>query len=86
MKFERKFGMGEVCIYNQQPEGCSRVMRDELVNVVAVQFEVGGITNYLIEFVNTYAIQRILIAEASLTGDPDFNQETGQYEEPDVPF
>ncbi len=84
MKFESKFGLGEICVYNEdQFRGNSinnRRMTDLLVKVVAVTFDMDGNATYTVELANDkIGIQRINVHEASLTGDPAFDQETGSY-------
>ena len=80
MKFESKFGLGEVCIYNEN-KGETREMLDEFVKVVGVNFCLDGSTSYLVEWLaDNRTIQRVHISESQLTGDPDYNQEKGCYE------
>ena len=79
MKFQSKFGLGEICVYDPTGRRSEKV-NDLLVKVVQVVFEVGGTVGYTVEFkASNGTIQRILVHESSLEGDPEFNQEVGMY-------
>lgn len=78
MKFESKIGVGEICGYNENA-GSSRRMEDILVKVVAVSFDSNG-THYTCEHIGkAFGVQRFSAYENQLSGDPDFNQESGKY-------
>lgn len=78
MKFESKFGLDEVLVYNESEVRGNRSMPDQLVKVINVSFNLGGEVTYLCEYVsNQGVIHRITLHESLLTGDPDFDQETG---------
>lgn len=89
MKFESKFGLGEVCIYNHdvsyKPGSVDeRTVTDILVKIVDITFNTQGIVYYTIELTTQAAgIQRLSVNENSLTGDPAFDQEAGEYPEED---
>lgn len=75
MKFESKFGLGEIVIY-QMSRG-DEFLSDELLEVVGVAFD---------RKVIAYTCRRtdgsiVHFEEAELIGDENFNQETGCYPE-----
>jgi hypothetical protein len=77
MKFESKFGLGEIVIY-QMNRG-DTFLSDELLEVFAVSFDKKAII---------YTCRRIdgslvFFEEEELIGDENFNQETGSYPEGD---
>lgn len=93
MKFESKFGVGEVCIYNHEsshnPDGVDkRTMPDELVKIIGVFFDLdGGVTYHGELMTKSAGIQRLQIHEGMLLGDDDFDQEEGRYlNDDDCPF
>ena len=79
MKFESKFGVGEVCYYNYNPR---RGMQDQIVKIVGVSFTIEPTVSYICEFVDSDGrINRIQLSEPMLEGDPKFDQEAGYPEE-----
>ena len=74
MKFESKYGIGEVCIYNPNPK---RGMSDAMVKILGVKFVVDSSPLYICEHSCNGGVFRTEICESMLEGDPDFNQETG---------
>lgn len=85
MKFESKFGLGEVCIYNDKSNATYNSRREKypdcLVKVIGVHFEFGSDEpNYSVELpTTTGAIQVLRVNGCSLVGDGDFDQEAGRY-------
>ena len=79
MKFESKFGIGEICAVNDKES--ARKMRDELVKILHVTFSKAGALYTCEWFAASGIMQRAQFEEWELTGDPDFNQETGSYNE-----
>lgn len=77
MKFESKFGVGEICGYGEYL--VARGGQDQLVKVVAVTFGLDGCVEYMVELSNHIGIGRISITEKQLNGDPDFDQDAGRY-------
>ena len=80
MKFESNFGIGEVCIYNENAKRDDRQMDDLLVKILAITFGAQNEVVFTVESTSIkVGIQRITCGLDQLTGDPDFNQETGSY-------
>lgn len=86
MKFESKYGVGEICIYNDEAAyrpnspANTKQMPDVLVKIVCIAFDIDGSSNYTVEHIgNQFGMQRFSAGETLLTGDPDFDQETGLY-------
>lgn len=80
MKFESKFGVGEiVCMDTVKASG--NVVSSELLKVVTVAFGTDLIPAYLCRYPRTGA--QIWAAENELIGDPDFDQDAGKYPEAD---
>ena len=80
MKFESEFGIGEICVYNENARRGDKVMDDILVKVVEIHFDIDGQCNYTVEHISSsFGLQRFPAAKTSLHGDPDFNQELGCY-------
>ena len=77
MKFESEFGLGEVCIYNADAKRGDSEMRELLVKVVFVTFDLDGSVTYMVEQIGRNGMQRFNTTGANLTGDPDFDQENG---------
>ena len=75
MKFESKFGIGEVVLTSQRWRG-SRLLQDQILVINAVVFQMDNERAYYARtgdgFVHVFQ-------EAELIGDPDFDQETGDY-------
>lgn len=81
MKFESKYGLGEICVYGgKQSPNESRQMRDQLVKIVSINFYLGSSTGYTVEYVADGVIERIQVLEDMLEGDPDFDQDNGYVE------
>lgn len=79
MNFVSDIGIGEICIYNDPKSSRARQISDALVKVVAITFDPNGV-NYLCETVTgRNGIQRFVAFGSQLTGDPEFDQNTGQY-------
>lgn len=72
MKFESKFGIGEIVAYEPHDRGKPS---GEFLEVQAVSFDIGGCINYLCRYPRTGVT--VYFHECQLIGDPDFNQETG---------
>ena len=84
MKFESKFGLGEIVIINNKDElsyESRRIKLPELVaKVVAVIFELDGRIKYGIEIITKdHLVQHKYAYECELLGDPDYNQDLGKY-------
>ena len=75
MKFESKFGIGEVVLTAQRWHG-SRLLQDQILVVTGIVFQANNERAYYARtgegFVHCFG-------EHELIGDPDFNQETGEY-------
>jgi tRNA G37 N-methylase Trm5 len=83
MKFETKFGIGEICIHDPFAgrDKESSPPRDLLVKVVAIQINNAAIT-YICENILTNGhVEYINCHEKDLIGDPEFDQEKGCYPE-----
>lgn len=74
MKFESKFGIGEIVIY--QPCNKAGHIASEMLEVVAIVFEKECTMIYCRDPRNSGIYP---LREHDLIGDPDFNQETGTY-------
>ena len=82
MKFESKYGLGEICLVNMQEAqpNMERMLPELMVKVLAVTFEVDGRWFYTVEHIdNNRKIGRFTMPETEMTGDPDYDQETGGY-------
>lgn len=84
MKFETKIGLGEICGYNEdayrKPNTEGKAMPDILVKVIAVTFDLDGKVSYTVEHIGQqFGVQRFHAVECQLTGDPEFDQESGSY-------
>lgn len=75
MKFESKFGIGEIVI--REFRKGSELLGDDFYEVIAIVFSKESI-NYACRHHNGLVHQ---FMEYELIGDPDFNQETGKYPE-----
>lgn len=80
MKFESKFGVGEIVIIGSNIQARRDRGTDYLGEVIAVIFEKES-TGYLVDVQTPKGPQRGQYNESSLVGDPDFNQDTGEYTE-----
>jgi len=74
MKFETKFGLGEIVYYTRL--GHKKAEHDEFLEVVAIAFDKNGVSYYCRypQGITT------AFAEGELIGDPDFDQDKGQYD------
>lgn len=74
MKFETKFGIGEIVHYTLL--GHPAAKHDELLEVVCISFGKGSMTYHC-----RYPKGNVgCFEECELIGDDDFNQETGKYD------
>ena len=69
MKFESKFGLGEIVIYAPKVGG------DSLMEVQGVYFGMDGKKEIICRYLGTGLIASF--SESQLKGDPNFDQETG---------
>ena len=76
MKFESKFGIGEIVAY--EPHRRNGKPNDELLAVQGIQFGMNNHVDYICRYPRTGVI--VVFKESQLIGDPDFDQEKG-YEE-----
>lgn len=74
MKFETKFGLGEIVYYTRNAH--ENAKHDEFLEVMAIVFDKNGVT-YHCRYPQGITVG---FAECDLVGDPDFNQETGKYD------
>lgn len=81
MKFESKFGLGEIVLTTLQHD-TSRMFPDAAFKVHAVIFCVDGSTSYACRHSDGRSCQ---FAECELIGDPEYNQTSGRYENIEVP-
>lgn len=86
MKFESKFGVGEICIVNEMHYGNpysnrSNFRGERLVKIMSVIFSAGNPhPRYLVEIpLKDGGVQHAYVNEGELTGDPEFNQDEGRY-------
>lgn len=75
MKFESKLGIGEIVLYKPHQRSDSNLPLNELLEVQAVSFVIGGGIDYLCRYPTTGATA--WFKEVQLEGDPDFDQENG---------
>lgn len=75
MKFESKFGIGEI-VSTRQIIRSGRIRPDELLEVIGVVFSKDKTPIYACRLPNMLPAY---FDEHELTGDPTFNQETGEY-------
>jgi hypothetical protein len=76
MKFESKFGIGEIVAYepHQRSDNEYRI-NDALLEVQGIYFGMDGKIEYICRYPATGMTAGF--SESQLIGDPDFNQETG---------
>lgn len=74
MKFESKFGIGEIVIRESHQNG--KMVQERMLEVTGIIFEKNGIA-YICE--DTKNGHRMPYAEDMLVGDPDFDQDKGEY-------
>ena len=82
MIFLSKCGLGEICIYNEVDSGRDQKRQvDEIfVKIVGIHFDYDGIVRYHVEHIGShFGVQRFIVAENQLVGDPAFDQEAGCY-------
>lgn len=80
MKFESKFGIGEIVIY--EPHRRGERQTDVLLEVQGVYFGMDGKVEYVCRYPGNGAT--VGFSESQLVGDPGFNQDTGYIEEATV--
>jgi len=76
MKFESKFGIGEIVIYDPLKRIDEFSGTDQLLEVQAVSFSADG-TNYMCRYTKNGITT--FFSESQLEGDPLFDQEKGCY-------
>lgn len=74
MRFETKFGLGEIVYYTRRSHG--KAKHDEFLEVIAITFDKNGVT-YHCRYPKGITTG---FAECDLIGDPEFNQKTGKYD------
>lgn len=74
MKFESKFGIGEVVI-SGTPDSPERSIKDNFYKVTAVTFGMDG--EIVIHARHPEGGYIVAFSESELIGDPDFDQEKG---------
>lgn len=86
MKFESKFGVGEICIVNEKTyekpfSNRERYFGERLVKIMSVIFSAGDPNpRYLVEIpLKDGGVQHAYANEGELTGDPEFDQDEGRY-------
>lgn len=77
MKFESKYGMGEIVVVggnvqSRKPEKG----QDYLGEIMTVLFD-DGKPSYMVDVQVPHGIQRLHLLESQIKGDPEFNQKTG---------
>lgn len=86
MKFESKFGLGEIVyirgVSDAAPTRGSNVADDEIGKVIAVHFLLGQAPVFTVRYLNRagYQVSENLV-EQMLIGDPEFDQDAGGYPE-----
>ena len=76
MKFESKFGIGEIVAYEpHRRDDKEPRCNDALLEVQCVVFGFDGDVGYVCRYPSTGVT--VQFSECQLIGDPDFNQETG---------
>ena len=76
MKFETRFGLGEI-VATKQRIVKERVYQDELVEIVGVYFDGDRRVSYVGRY--SHGVSSTF-TEDQLIGDPDFDQETGYHD------
>ena len=81
MKFESKFGIGEIVTWSKTKPRTGEVVYDELLCVMAITFQKGSGADQIVPFISCrHPDGRILHLDPDhLVGDKDFDQETGEY-------
>lgn len=72
MNFGSRFGLGEIVSYTRERD--QKITHDELLEVVAITFQIAGFPMYT---VRGHRGQLLTFGENELEGDPDFDQEKG---------
>ncbi len=75
MKFESKFGMSEIVVFETRKNG--KRVADELIEVCGILFQKNSDTIYICRWPRTGYMQNY--TESDLIGDPDFDQDAGKY-------
>ncbi len=73
MKFESKFGLSEIVVYEPHQRGDKPY--DTLLEVQAIYFDIDGNIHYMCRYPSTGVTASF--TESQLIGDPDFSQEDG---------
>lgn len=73
MKFESKYGIGEIVAY--EPHRRNDKPNDELLEVQGIYFGMDNQVDYLCRYPRTGVT--VSFKESQLIGDPDFDQEKG---------
>jgi hypothetical protein len=76
MKFESKFGIGEIVIY--EPHHRADKPNDSLLEVQGIYFGMSGKTEYICRYPSSGVT--VSFSESQLVGDPDFDQVNGYKE------
>lgn len=80
MKFESKFGVGEIVAYEpRQREDKESRCEDALMEVQGIYFGMDGKIEYICRYPSSGVTAGF--SESQLIGDPDFSQETGYADE-----
>jgi hypothetical protein len=77
MKFESKFGLGEIVCTHQTIRG-DRIYQDALLKVIGLTFTLEGAPTYMARLSEGHIVT---LMESELIGDPDFDQEAWGYPE-----
>ena len=80
MKFETKFGIGEI-VYIMAANSHNNNIPDLLGQIVSLVIGRDNVM-YLVELVTSdHDVRRVHYEEWQITGDPDYDQELGRYPE-----
>ncbi len=83
MKFQSKFGLGEiVCTERKVREDIGKLHLDQILKIIAITFDVAGVTTYVCR--NAEHGNTVVYFESELIGDPAYDQEKGAYPETDL--
>lgn len=77
MKFESKFGLGEIVTHEMK--NATEVVGDFLMEIVGIQIDRDKKFMYICRHTASDGGQVALYHESELIGDPDFDQDAGQY-------
>jgi hypothetical protein len=77
MKFESKFGIGEIVIYrtHERADKSKNCPNGALLEVQGIYFGMDGETVYSCRYIGTGVT--VGFSESQLVGDPEFNQDSG---------